>query len=127
MTSLFPKLFEPIQIGNVLLRNRIFSTGHMTCMLSDGLPNADFVAYHEARAAGGCGLIITESAAVHPTSNAYNVQLFRDDSIAALANVAEAVHRHDCKVFGQLGHGGRETHSSPDGTAPVAFGPSQMA
>jgi 2,4-dienoyl-CoA reductase-like NADH-dependent reductase (Old Yellow Enzyme family) len=127
MSSLFPNLFQPIQIGNVRLRNRIVSTGHMTCMLSDGLPNADFVAYHEARAAGGCGLIITESAAVHPTSNAYNVQLFRDDSIAALSKVADAVHRHDCKVFGQLGHGGRETHSSPDGTAPVAFGPSQVA
>jgi 2,4-dienoyl-CoA reductase-like NADH-dependent reductase (Old Yellow Enzyme family) len=127
MTSLFQHLFEPIQIGSVRLRNRIFSTGHMTCMLSDGLPNADFVAYHEARAAGGCGLIITESAAVHPTSNAYNVQLFRDDSIAALAKVADAVHRHDCRIFGQLGHGGRETHSSPDGTAPVAFGPSQVA
>ncbi|MCK5362114.1 MAG: FAD-dependent oxidoreductase [Gammaproteobacteria bacterium] len=127
MTSLFPHLLEPIQVGGVRLRNRIFSSGHMTCMLSDGLPNADFVAYHEARAAGGCGLIITESAAVHPTSNAYNVQLFRDDSIAALSKVADAVHRHDCKVFGQLGHGGRETHSSPDGTAPVAFGPSQVA
>jgi 2,4-dienoyl-CoA reductase-like NADH-dependent reductase (Old Yellow Enzyme family) len=127
MTTLFPNLFEPIQIGSVRLRNRIFSSGHMTCMLSDGLPNADFVAYHEARAAGGCGLIITESAAVHPTSNAYNVQLFRDESIAALSKVADAVHRHDCKVFGQLGHGGRETHSSPDGTAPVAFGPSQVA
>jgi 2,4-dienoyl-CoA reductase-like NADH-dependent reductase (Old Yellow Enzyme family) len=127
MTTLFPNLFEPIQIGSVRLRNRIFSSGHMTCMLSDGLPNADFVAYHEARAAGGCGLIITESAAVHPTSNAYNVQLFRDDSIAALSKVADAVHRHDCKIFGQLGHGGRETHSSPDGTAPVAFGPSQVA
>jgi 2,4-dienoyl-CoA reductase-like NADH-dependent reductase (Old Yellow Enzyme family) len=127
MTTLFPKLFEPIQIGGTLLRNRIFSTGHMTCMLRDGLPNADFVAYHEARAAGGCALIITESAAVHPTSNAYNVQLFRDDSIPALSKVADAIHRHDCKVFGQLGHGGRETHSSPDGTAPVAFGTSQVA
>jgi 2,4-dienoyl-CoA reductase-like NADH-dependent reductase (Old Yellow Enzyme family) len=127
MTSLFPKLFEPIQIGSVRLRNRIFSSGHMTCMLSDGLPNADFVAYHEARAAGGCGLIITESAAVHPTSNAYNVQLFRDDSTAVLSKVADAVHQHDCRIFGQLGHGGRETHSSPDGTAPVAFGPSQVA
>ena len=127
MTCLFPKLFEPIQIGGVRLRNRIFSSGHMTCMLSDGLPNADFVAYHEARAAGGCGLIITESAAVHPTSNAYNVQLFRDDSTAALSKVADAVHQQDCRIFGQLGHGGRETHSSPDGTAPVAFGPSQVA
>ena len=127
MSSLFPKLFEPIQIGGVRLRNRIFSTGHMTCMLSDGLPNEDFVAYHAARAAGGCGLIITESAAVHATSNAYNVQLFRDDSVAALSKVANAVHRHDCKIFGQLGHGGRETHSSPDGSAPVAFGPSQVA
>ena len=127
MSYLFPTLFEPIRIGSVRLRNRIFSSGHMTCMLSDGLPNADFVAYHEARAAGGCALIITESAAVHPTSNAYNVQLFRDDSIPALSKVSDAVHRHDCKIFGQLGHGGRETHASPDGTAPVAFGPSQVA
>jgi 2,4-dienoyl-CoA reductase-like NADH-dependent reductase (Old Yellow Enzyme family) len=48
----------------------------------------------------GCGLIITESAAVHATSNAHNIAL-----------------------FGQLGHGGRERHSGSDGSARAAFGP----
>ena len=54
----FPHLFSPLSLRGVTLKNRIFSTGHMTTLVSGGLPNDDLVAYHEARAAGGAGLII---------------------------------------------------------------------
>ncbi|MCP5155801.1 MAG: FAD-dependent oxidoreductase [Ectothiorhodospiraceae bacterium] len=125
MSTLFPTLFSPVRLGGLEIRNRVFSTGHMTSMLTDGLPNADFVAYHEARAAGGAGLIITESAAVHATSSAYNMQVFDDRCVPALERVAAAVRAHGCRLFGQLGHGGRESHSTKDGAAPVSYGPSQ--
>lgn len=127
MPPLFPHLFSPVRIGPIDIRNRILSTGHMTCMLAGGLPTDQFVAYHEARAHGGCGLIVTESAAVHPTSNAYNIMLFKDEVVDALSRTADAVKPHGAVLFGQLGHGGRERHAGTDGSRPAAFGPSALA
>ena len=127
MAELFPTLFTPITLGPVEIRNRILSTGHMTCMIAGGVPLPAFADYHEARARGGCGLIITESAAVHPTSNAYNIQLTDPRAVEALGFAAERAKRHGCRIFGQLGHGGRETHSGTDGSIPPAYGPSSVA
>ena len=127
MATSFPNLSSPLQVGPVELRNRIVSTGHMTGMIAGGVPTARFAPYHSARAEGGCGLIITESAAVHPTSNAYNIQLTDPAALAALAETARRVQAQGCRIFGQLGHGGRETHSGTDGSAPPAFGPSAIA
>lgn len=127
MSRLFPHLSKPITLGAIEVRNRIISTGHMTCMIAGGVPNAAFADYHEARAKGGCGLIITESAAVHPTSNAYNIQLTDPKAIDALGATAHRVKQHGCRIFGQLGHGGRETHSGTDGSIPPAYGPSAIA
>ncbi|NNF81054.1 MAG: FAD-dependent oxidoreductase [Rhizobiales bacterium] len=127
MSQTLPHLFSPIKLGDLEIRNRVLSTGHMTGMVSAGVPTSAFGDYHEARAAGGCGLIITESAAVHATSNAYNIQLTNPSVIDALGDAAERVKRHGCAIFGQLGHGGRETHSGTDGSRPPAFGPSAIA
>ena len=48
----FPRLFTPLQIGPVTLRNRIVSSGHDTVMAVDGLVSDRLVAYQEARARG---------------------------------------------------------------------------
>ncbi len=57
-------LFSPLTLRSVEIRNRIFSTGHQANMLTGGLPNARLAAYHEARAAGGAGLIVIEAARI---------------------------------------------------------------
>ena len=54
----FPRLFSPIRLRSTEIRNRILSTGHQTYLARGGLPAEDFVAYEEARAKGGVGLII---------------------------------------------------------------------
>ena len=46
---------------------RIVSTAHQTTLVEDHLPTDDFVAYHEARARGGAGLIVLEATAPHPS------------------------------------------------------------
>ncbi len=127
MSAQLSHLLSPVTIGPHEIRNRILSTGHMTCMISNGMPLESLGDYHEARAKGGCGLIVTESAAAHPTSNAYNLQLARDEVVAGLASIAERVKRHGCRIFGQLGHGGRETYVGTDGSRPPAYGPSTIA
>lgn len=65
MSASFPHLFSPLTVGPLTIKNRIFSTGHMTMMVEHGKPTDDLVAYHAARAACGAGLIITEAVRVH--------------------------------------------------------------
>ena len=60
-------LFSPLRLGPVELQNRIVSTAHQTTLVHDHLPTDDFVAYHEARARGGAGLIVLEATAPHPS------------------------------------------------------------
>ena len=60
----FPNLFSPLRIGGVTLRNRIVSTGHETAMADENGISEAMIAYHEARAKGGAGLIVVEVALV---------------------------------------------------------------
>lgn len=122
--SRFPHLFEPIRIGLVDVPNRIVSTGHHT-YLADGAPSPELVAYHEARAKGGAGLIVTEIVAAHASAG-FSSRLLRANR-AGLANYAaltKAVHGHGAKIFAQLFHPGREVMRAEHGMAAVAWAPS---
>ncbi len=83
----FDFLFQPLTIRAATMANRIFSTGHQTRMVAQGLPSDDMVAYHRARAAGGAGLIIMEAARVHESalSDAPAIDASTDACIPAIA------------------------------------------
>ncbi|MDA8312896.1 MAG: FAD-dependent oxidoreductase [Actinomycetota bacterium] len=124
----FPHLFEPLGIGAVTIKNRIVSPGHDTVMVEEGHVTDQLVAYHEARAAGGVGLIVMQAAGVHDTARyTSHVLMAADDScIRGYEKVAEAVRPYGTKLFGQLFHPGREVMESQDGSAPVALAPSAV-
>ncbi len=124
----FPHLFEPITVGGARIRNRILSSGHDTVMAVDGLVTDRLVAYQEARARGGAGLIVIQVAGVHPTARYTSSELTADTdaSIPGFAQLADAIHRHGATVFGQLFHGGREIMDTADGTLAVAWAPSAV-
>jgi len=124
----FPNLFSPLPVGSVTLKNRILSSGHDTVMAEDSLVGDQLVAYHEARAAGGVGLIVVQATAVHSTAEytAHSLAAFDDRCIPGFRRLAEAVHAHDCHIFGQLFHGGREMMDSRDGSLPLAVAPSAV-
>ncbi len=126
MTSDLKTLFSPFTIGPQTVRNRIFSTGHMTVMLENGLPSDAMVAYHAARARGGAGLIITEAARVHPSGESSRpaIRAYLDDCIPGYRRIADACHAEGCKLFAQLTHPGREMGQAADGTHAVAIAPS---
>jgi 2,4-dienoyl-CoA reductase-like NADH-dependent reductase (Old Yellow Enzyme family) len=46
--SPFSRLFRPIRIRDLEIRNRILSTGHQTYLGRDGMPTDELAAYHEA-------------------------------------------------------------------------------
>jgi 2,4-dienoyl-CoA reductase-like NADH-dependent reductase (Old Yellow Enzyme family) len=124
----FPNLFSALEIGNVTLKNRIVSTGHETAMADENGISEAMIAYHEARAKGGAGLIVVEVALVDDAAVfvAHPIKVTGDDCIPRYRRLAQVVHRHDCRLFGQLFHPGREIIDSLDGSAPVSYAPSAV-
>ena len=119
---------QPLRIRGCTLKNRIMSTGHDTTLPVDGTVNAALVAYQEARARGGVGLIVLQVSGVHETARYTNHVLMAtdDSSIAGYRSVAQAVHRHGTVLFGQLFHPGREIAEADGGLLSVAYAPSAV-
>ena len=126
----FPRLFSPLALRGVTLRNRIVSTAHGTYMAKGGLANERIGAYHEARARGGAGLIICEAASVHDTAIGAGryAAAHSDACIGPYRRVVERIRAHGAAAFGQLYHPGRGdiAGSSDDGTVAVAYAPSAL-
>ena len=95
----FDELFQPLQIGSAQIPCRIVSTSHQTTMVHDHLPTDEFVAYQQARARGGVGLIIMEAVAVSPSGllTAHTLGGYLDEMVGGYKRVAEAVHAHGAK------------------------------
>jgi len=107
-------LLAPLEIGPVTLPCRIVSTSHQTTLVADHLPTEDFVAYQEARAVGGAGLIVMEAVAVAPSGllTSHTLAGYFDSTADGYRRIAAAVRPHGTKLFVQLFHGGREVISS---------------
>jgi len=123
----FSHLFTAHEIRGLEIRNRIFSSAHQTILARNGSPSEDMAAYHEARAKGGAGLIIMESS--RPDSDdvsaSYYLDTSTDNCIPGYRMVADAVHKHGCKIFGQINHGGRITYTH-EGMQIVGRAPSMV-
>ncbi|MCB5411956.1 FAD-dependent oxidoreductase [Pseudogemmobacter faecipullorum] len=124
----FERLFSPLTIRGHVIRNRVLSSGHQTYLAEQNLPGPRMIAYHEARARGGAGLIITESARFHSssTSDSLDLVIQNDDAIPHFSSLAEAVHRHGARIIGQLSHSGRVTRRMAQGMRGVVFAPSPV-
>jgi 2,4-dienoyl-CoA reductase-like NADH-dependent reductase (Old Yellow Enzyme family)/thioredoxin reductase len=108
----YPRLFSEWQIRNTTIPNRVVFAP--TCPVWVNNPyEAAFtdqaVAYYEERARGGTGMIIIGGTLINPDTM-YSPFLFpglwSDHQIEGLAAVADAVHRHGCKLSVQLLHVG---------------------
>lgn len=111
----YEKLFQKGKIGPLELKNRIVMAAMGTGFASTtGEASDEIIRYYEERAKGGCGLIITEVTRIDDeTGVAMTNQLNASDGkyIPRLTRLADTIHRHDCKIFLQLHHPGRETYS----------------
>lgn len=109
---MYPKLFSPIKIGAMELKNRLV-IGPMEVIYNekDGTVTERYLKYVEERAKGGWGLIITEAHAVQDNGRAFDCcgGVWTDSQIAGEAKVAEAAHKYGAKIAIQLIHGGRQT------------------
>lgn len=113
----YEKLFTPIQINGVELKNRIvMSPMHDGLGLTGGDVNEQVIEYFAARAKGGVGLIINGFTVVCPdelcgTAGAGQSHLTTLDNRNAFQLLAERVHEYDCKLFVQLHHPGRSVYA----------------
>ncbi|WP_132975796.1 oxidoreductase [Pseudonocardia dioxanivorans] len=111
------RLFEPIDMGNVRVRNRIVLAGHGSRFVDphDHALTERQAHYLAERARGGVGLIIQGSGIVHPTGLTFGGinQVWDDAGIAPYARVVDAVHEHGAAIFAQLSHLGRQGSGFP--------------
>ncbi|MBD9375328.1 FAD-dependent oxidoreductase [Rhizobium sp. ARZ01] len=121
-------LLSPLNIRGARLKNRIMSTGHDTTLPTAALVNDALIAYQEARARGGAGLIVVQVAGVHETARYTNHILMAssDDCIPGYRRLAETVHRYGTTIFGQIFHPGREITEAQGGMLAVAYAPSEV-
>ena len=116
-------IFDPIKINKTEIRNRMVVSAMVSNYCdTDGMATEKFIAYHEHKAAGGFGLIVTEDYAVVPEGRSYThlAGLWKDEQIESHRKLTERVHAHGAKIFAQIFHAGRETTSDVSGAEVVA-------
>lgn len=117
------KVWEPLKLKNLELKNRMVVSAMVTNYCTpDGMATEKFIAYHEHKARGGWGLIITEDYAVTPTAGGFRnlPGLWEDGQIASHRELTRRVHAAGGKIAAQIYHAGRETSSKVTGEQPVA-------
>ena len=121
------KVFEPFKINQMELKNRMVVSAMVTNYCSeDGMATEKFIAYHEHKAKGGWGLIITEDYAVTPTAGGFKKLpgLWEDGQIESHKELTRRIHEVGGKIAAQIYHAGRETSSAITGEQPI--GPSAL-
>jgi 2,4-dienoyl-CoA reductase-like NADH-dependent reductase (Old Yellow Enzyme family) len=102
-------LLPPVWVNSLRLPNR-FALAPMTRYATpDGVPTAQYPGYFRRRAAGGMGLLITESTLIPEPSTAVDLDmasLFRDEAVVAWKAVVDEVHQEGAAIFCQLLHAG---------------------
>jgi N-ethylmaleimide reductase len=116
-------LFDPIQIGDIALSNRIVMAPlTRNRAIAGNVAGPLTVEYYRQRASAG--LIIAEASQISPMAQGYldTPGIYSDEQIAGWRQVTDAVHAAGGKIVLQLWHVGRISHVSllPDGEAPVS-------
>ena len=123
----YPHLFQPLQIRGTVFRNRIFSSPQgFYNVTPTGYPNADLVAYFEAKARGGMAAVCLGDCIVDSQTVSKNSVLTRMDdpgSKPGLATLAGAISRHGAIASVELQHQGMYANAQSD--KPL-YGPSNM-
>lgn len=120
-------LFSPYELSDLQLKNRFAMSPMTRSRAIDGrVPNPLAAEYYAQRASAG--LIITEATQVSPQGIGYvrTPGIHSAEQVAGWKKIIDAVHKAGGKIFLQLWHVGRISHSDfHDGKPPVA--PSAIA
>lgn len=116
-------LFDELQIGSMILKNRTFMAP-MSLGYGDqtGIPTLQEQAYWLERAKGEVGCIITDATSVDPnTPYLGNTLCFRsEESIVEYKKFTDKIHEYGTKIIPQITHPGPESISSFFGVTPIS-------
>ena len=106
-------LIEPVTLGaGARAPSRVMFGPHETNLGRRRAISARHAAYYERRAAGGCGVIVTEVASVHPSDWPYERAPLAADCEPGWSQTVAACAPHGALVVAGLGHAGLQGSSA---------------
>jgi 2,4-dienoyl-CoA reductase-like NADH-dependent reductase (Old Yellow Enzyme family) len=107
------KLFTPITIKSVRIKNRIVVSPMCEYSSVDGFANEWHMVHLGSRAVGGAGLVITEATAVSPEGRISpdDLGIWKNAHLDKLKNIVSFIHKHGSVAGIQLAHAGRKASS----------------
>ncbi len=114
-------LFEPVQIGPKVARNRFFQVPH--CNGMGHRHPTSLAAMRGAKAEGGWAVVCTEEVEIHHTSaldGAVEGRLWDDDDVPAHRRIVDEIHRHGSLAGIELVHSGLNTSNAYPRVAAIA-------
>ncbi|MGM0930528.1 MAG: alkene reductase [Actinomycetota bacterium] len=118
------RLFDDYRLGELVLRNRVVMAPMTRARCVDTAANSETAEYYRQRATAG--LIITEGTPISPEGQGYAhiPGIWSKDQVSGWRTVTDAVHNQEGRIFVQLWHVGRLSHTSlqPGRQRPVSAG-----
>lgn len=124
---MFDNLFSPLTIRGKTMKNRCVVPAMLTYFCdTEGNATEKYIAYHEEKAKGGFGMIITEDYAVDAKGISFATVpgLWKDSQIDSHKKLAERVHKYGALILVQLFHSGMQgdeavLHQPPKAPSPI--------
>ncbi len=111
MQRKYPHLSQPITLGNVTFRNRMFASPiGSTDISADCVPGERTRAFYELRAKGGAAAVTMSELVVHPETDAshmLHLDLQTVGSLAAFTFCADSIRRHGAVPSVEFSHSGQ--------------------
>lgn len=105
-------LFSPVKIGNLTVKNRIVMPAMHLNYTADSMVNEKVIAFYEARAKGGAGLLMVGPCPVNEEAGGELMIGVNDDRfIPGLKQLSKSIHDSGAKCGVQMYHAGRYTYS----------------
>ena len=105
-------LLEPATLGQARAPSRVMFGPHETNLGQGRAISARHVAYYGRRAAGGCGVVVTEIASVHPSDWPYERAPLAADCGPGWSQTVASCAPHGALVLAGLGHAGMQGSSA---------------
>jgi 2,4-dienoyl-CoA reductase (NADPH2) len=110
--SKYPHIFSPYRIGKMEIKNRIkYASTETNFNYGDGFVSEKEIAYMEAQARGGAGIVTTQGAFTDPRAEGKGyvgmMGIWDDQFIPGLKKICDVIHEYEAKAILQLMHCGR--------------------
>ncbi|MFT5895677.1 MAG: 2,4-dienoyl-CoA reductase-like NADH-dependent reductase (Old Yellow Enzyme family) [bacterium] len=131
----FKHLLSPLVIqhpnGELVLRNRVLVSAHVSGFAENNKPGKEYIDYHRQYAREGVGLQITGGTPVHESGllslNSDSLWNLDDGIIPGYRKLATAVHDEGGHILAQLAHSGGTVKIDKPGVVPWSASPVRSA